>query len=277
MKQLMIKSGYEVMKADVTKVTRMTDMEMLFEIELHNGEILDHDPGQFVQLSLFGAGEAPISVCSSPSKQNRFELCIREAGKMTKLFHRLSEGDEVGIRGPFGKGFPTNILRGHDLIFVAGGLGIAPLRSLINYVIDNRRDFGKVSILLGCKTPDSMLFGNEVHEWEKRTDINFACTVDQSAPDWAGNVGLITSLIPGVTLEPKKTYSVVCGPPVMYKYVVDELIKKEIPENRIFLSLERHMKCGVGRCGHCQILDKYCCIDGPVFSYKEVMQMEGAI
>ncbi len=206
----------------------MTDMEMLFEIELHNGEILDHDPGQFVQLSLFGAGEAPISVCSSPSRQDRFELCIRKAGKkMTKLFHRLAEGDEVGIRGPFGVGFPTNLLKGHDLIFVAGGLGIAPLRSLINYVIDNRRDFGKVSILLGCKTPSSMLFGNEIQEWNKRADINFACTIDKSAPDWAGNVGLITSLIPSVTLEPNNTYAVVCGPPVMYRFVVEELIQKK--------------------------------------------------
>lgn len=212
----------------------MTDMEMLFEIELHNGEILDHDPpGQFVQLSLFGAGEAPISVCSSPSRQDRFELCIRKAGKMTKLFHRLAEGgDEVGIRGPFGGvGFPTNLLKGHDLIFVAGGLGIAPpLRSLINYVIDNRRDFGKVSILLGgCKTPSSMLFGNEIQEWNKRADINFACTIDKSAPDWAGgNVGLITSLIPpSVTLEPNNTYAVVCGPPVMYRFVVEELIQKK--------------------------------------------------
>jgi len=277
MKKVLKESGYEIIKADVTKVTRMTDMEMLFEIRLHNGKILNHDPGQFVQLSLFGAGEAPISVCSSPSRQDRFELCIRKAGKMTKLFHSLSENDEVGIRGPFGRAFPTNLLKGRDLIFVAGGLGIAPLRSLINYVIDNRRDFGKVSILLGCRTPDSMLFGSEVHEWEKRTDISFACTVDKSAPEWKGNVGLITSLIPGVTLDPANTYSVVCGPPVMYRFVVDELIKKGIPGKQIYLSLERHMKCGIGRCGHCQIHDKYCCIDGPIFSYDEVLKLEGAI
>lgn len=277
MRTVLKKSGYEVIKASVTRVTQMTDMEMLFEIKLSDGRILDHDPGQFVQVSLFGAGEAPISVCSSPSRQDSFELCIRKAGKMTKLFHNLNVNHEIGIRGPFGKGFPTNILKGRDLIFVAGGLGIAPLRSLINYVIDNRRDFGRVSILLGCKTPDSMLFGDEVHLWEKRADISFACTVDRSAPDWHGNVGLITSLIPGVTLNPKNTFAVVCGPPVMYRYVVAELLKKQIPERRIFLSLERHMKCGMGRCGHCQIDDKYCCTDGPVFSYEEVMQMEGAI
>lgn len=277
MRTVLKKSGYEIMKAKVTNAVQMTDMEMLFEIKLHDGLVLDHDPGQFVQVSLFGAGEAPISVCSSPSKQDGFELCIRRAGRMTKLFHRLKRGDEIGIRGPFGRGFPTNMLKGRDLIFVAGGLGIAPLRSLINYVIDNRRDFGRVSILLGCKTPDSMLFGHEVHEWDKRTDISFACTVDRSEPDWHGNVGLITSLIPGVTLEPKNTFAVVCGPPVMYRYVVGELIKKDIPESRIFLSLERHMKCGMGRCGHCQIDNKYCCKDGPVFSYDEVKKLEGAI
>ena len=191
--------------------------------------------------------------------------------------HQLEAGDEVGVRGPFGKGFPVKILEGNDLLFVAGGLGIVPLRSLINYVIDNRRDFGKVTILLGCKTPEEMLFGDEVEEWGKRLDVNFNCTVDKAGPDWTGHVGLITSLIPGVNLDPNRTFAVVVGPPIMYKYVLKELLAKKIPERQILVSLERHMKCGLGKCGHCQINNIYCCQDGPVFSYEKIKDMKEAV
>lgn len=270
-------SEYEVKRAVVKKITPLTDMERLFEIELPGGESLGHEPGQFVEVSLFGAGEAPISVCSSPTKRGTFELCVRLAGRLTQVMHRLNVGDEMGIRGPFGVGFPVTLLEGNDLLMVAGGLGIAPLRSLINFVIDNRRDFGKVDILLGCKDPDSMLFGSELDYWQERLDINFCCTVDRADPDWKGNVGMITSLIPGVDIEPQRTFVVVCGPPVMYPFVVDELLKKGIPEKQILLSLERHMKCGLGKCGHCQIHDIYCCQDGPVFSYDRIKQVRGAI
>ncbi|MGE4267979.1 MAG: FAD/NAD(P)-binding protein [Deferribacterales bacterium] len=271
------KSGYEVIKAEVIKITPMTATEKLYEIKLKNGENLDHDPGQFVEVSIFGAGEAPISVCSSPTNQDTFELCIRKAGRMTSVLHNLKAGDEIGIRGPFGVGFPVNLLKGRDMIFIAGGLGIAPLRSLINYVLDERRDFGKVDILLGCKTPDKMLFGTEVAVWAERMDVNFCCTVDKSDPEWKGNVGLITTLIPGVNFNPDNTFAVVCGPPEMYIYVIQELLKKGMPENRIYVSLERHMKCGMGRCGHCQIHQYYCCMDGPVFPYDKVKDLEGAI
>jgi len=270
-------SSYQIQKARIINAKQMTEEEKLFELVLENGEPLDHEPGQFVQVSLFGVGEAPISVCSSPTNRNSFELCIRAVGRFTDKIHNLDKGDEIGIRGPFGNGLPTVLLEGNDLLLVAGGLGIAPMRSLINYVIDNRRDFGNVNILLGCKTPDSMLFGNEIEHWEKRLDINFACTVDRSDPDWKGNVGLITSLIPGVDIDPQYTYSVVIGPPVMYRFVIEELLKKGIEEKKILMSLERHMKCGLGHCGHCQINDIYCCQDGPVFTYEKVKTIEGAI
>ena len=200
------------------------------------------------------------------------------------LYQRIKVGDgcifrpykmpqNLGIRGPFGKPFPVKVMTGNDLLFVAGGLGIAPLRSLINYVIDNRREFGKVDILLGCKSPSDMLFGDEVAAWQKRLDVEFACTVDRKDPDWKGNVGLITSLLPGVTIPPEKTFAVVVGPPIMYKFVIAELLKKNLPERQIILSLERHMKCGMGKCGHCQIdhpKNYYCCKDGPTFTYEEV-------
>jgi sulfite reductase subunit B len=270
-------SEYIIKSAKILRTKKMTEAEKFFEIALAEGESLDHEPGQFVMVSLPGIGEAPISISSSPTKRGSFDLAVRNVGRVTGALHKLEAADNVGIRGPFGKGFPTQILEGNDLIFIAGGLGIVPLRSLINFVIDNRRDFGNVSILLGCKTPKDMLFGDEVNEWSKRLDVNFSCTVDRADPDWKGNVGLITSLIPGVTLNPERTFAVVVGPPIMYKFVIGELLKKKIPERQIIVSLERHMKCGVGKCGHCQIHQYYCCKDGPVFTYEQIKNKKEAL
>lgn len=278
MKKIALKdSEYEIKRAKILRTKQMTDTEKYFEIALPGGESLGHEPGQFVEVSLLGVGEAPISVSSSPTKLGSFELVVRNTGKLTGALHKLEAGDEVGIRGPFGKGFPVRILEGNDLLFVAAGLGLVPLRSLINYVIDNRRDFGKVDILLGCKTPQNMLFGDEVDEWNKRLDVKLNCTVDKADPEWKGNVGLITSLIPGITLEQERTFAVVVGPPIMYKFVIAELLKKNIPERQILLSLERHMKCGLGKCGHCQINNVYCCQDGPVFTYDKTKNFPEAI
>ncbi|MHC9542327.1 MAG: FAD/NAD(P)-binding protein [Vulcanimicrobiota bacterium] len=278
-KAVLEESEYIVKKGKILRTRQMTPMEKFFEIALPGSESLDHLPGQFVQVSLFGVGEAPISISSSPTKRRSFELCVRKVGKLTTALHRLEAGDEVGIRGPFGNGFPIRILEGNDLVIVAGGLGIVPLRSLIKFVMDNRRDFGKVTILLGCRTPEDILFGDEIAEWNKRLDVNFDCTVDKALPDseWKGNVGLITTLIPGVTLDANRTFAIVCGPPVMYKFVIVKLLEKNIPERQIIVSLERHMKCGMGKCGHCQIHQYYCCQDGPVFTYDKIKNLEEAI
>jgi len=228
-------------------------------------------------VSLLGVGEAPFSVSSSPTKLGSFELVVRNVGKLTNAINRLKAGGEVGIRGPFGNGFPVHILDGSDLLFVAGGIGIVPLHSLINYAIDNRRDFGKVNILLGCNRPEDMLFSDELDEWTKRLDVNFECTVDRADSGWKGNIGLITSLIPGINLIPERTFAFVVGPPIMYKFVVAKLLEKEIPERQILISLERHMKCGLGKCGHCQINGIYCCQEGPVFSYDKIKDMRESI
>ncbi|MDA8215121.1 MAG: FAD/NAD(P)-binding protein [Nitrospiraceae bacterium] len=278
MEKVIIKeSNYRIRTARVIKTKQMTAHEKLFEIALEGGESLDYEPGQFVIVSLMGIGEAPISICSSPTKAGSFEICVRAVGKVTNAMHRLEAGDEIGIRGPYGKGFPIRILEGNDLLFVAGGLGIAPLRSLIRYTFDNRRDFGKVHILLGCKTSQDMLFSDELEQWFKRMDVHYECTVDRAAPDWAGHVGQITTLIPGVHLAPERTFAVIVGPPIMYRFVIKELISKNIPERQIFVSLERHMKCGMGKCGRCQIQNLYCCQDGPVFNYAEIKNMKEAL
>jgi len=276
-KLLISNTGYEVKEARIVRMAKMTEQEKLFEVALQYGEILDFEPGQFVEVSQRGVGEAPISICSSPTRREGFELCVRAVGRLTNVLHRLEAGAEIGIRGPFGVGFPITRMVGQDLLMVAGGIGIAPLRSLIQYVMDNRRDFGRVHILLGCKDPRHMLFSNDLETWQKRLDIGFCCTVDRADPDWKGNVGLVTALIPGVDIDPENTFAVIVGPPVMYRFVIKELLDKGITEDHLVLSLERHMKCGLGKCGHCQIHDIYCCQDGPVFFYDRIKGMKGAI
>ena len=269
-------SEYNIRPARIARVRDLTATEKMFEIVLEDGESLNHDPGQFVEVSIFGAGEAPISVASSPTKRGSFDLVVRSVGKVTAALHQLKNGDEIGIRGPFGKGFPVKMFEGNDVLIVAGGLGIVPLRSLINYILDNRREFGKVTVLLGCRNPQSVLFGDEIDAWSQRLDLSFSCTVDQGDEDWQGHVGVITSLIPGVTIQPEHTFAVAVGPPIMYKYVIKELLAKKIQESHIIVSLERHMKCGLGKCGHCQINNLYCCQDGPVFSYDRLKNLEEA-
>ena len=271
MKQVALKeSEYNTKAGKILRTRKMTEMEMFFEVSLPQGESLNHVPGQFIMVNLPGIGEAPISISSSPTKRSSFDMVVRNVGKVTSIMHGLQAGDTIGIRGPYGTGFPTQLLEGNDLLFMAGGLGLAPLRSLINFVIDNRRDFGQVDILLGCKSPEEMLFKDEIKEWEQRLDINFQCTIDNPVDGWDGNVGMITSLIPGLEFDPVKTFAVICGPPVMYRFVVFDLLKKGVLPDQVIVSLERHMKCGVGKCGHCQIANYYCCQDGPVFRYDEI-------
>ncbi len=269
-------SSYRLKKARVLHAKKLTAAEKFFEIALRDGSSLDHEPGQFIMVSLPGIGEVPISVCSSPARRDSFDLCVRAVGKVTRSLHKLKAGDDIDIRGPYGKGFPIRILEGNDLLVVAAGLGIAPLRSLITYVLDNRRDFGKVHILFGCKEPKEMLFSDELEHWNERTDLHYACTVDRADPDWAGNVGVITTLIPGVDIEPLRTFAAVVGPPVMYKFVIKELLAKGIPERQILLSFERNMKCGNGKCGRCQIQNLYVCQDGPVFNYEQIKNLSEA-
>jgi NAD(P)H-flavin reductase/formate hydrogenlyase subunit 6/NADH:ubiquinone oxidoreductase subunit I len=265
--------------ATIVKKTPMTGKETLFEIRLDNGSILNQVPGQFVQVSVFGVGEAPISVTSSPTQKGTFQLCVRKIGSVTTGLHMLNVGDKIGIRGPFGHGFDTEFLKGKDLLFVAAGLGIAPLRSLLNYVLYNRADYGKVVVLYGCKEPRELLFGDEMVALEKRDDVEYLPTVDWCPENevWEGNIGVITTLIPQVKFDPENTYAIVVGPPIVYKFVISDLKKRNVPDDHIILSLERRMKCGVGKCGHCQINQIYVCKDGPVFNYAKIKGVPEAL
>ena len=274
----MTTSAYLPEMARLAKVEQVAALEKLFTVELPNGRNLGHDPGQFVMVSVLGVGEAPISISSSPSRSNgSFELCVRKVGDVTNALHGLEVGHAIGIRGPFGHGFPIDKMKGRDVLFAPGGLGLAPLRSLINQVLDERGSFGRVIILYGAKRPEELLFRAELDEWIARDDVECRVTVDRGDDTWDGHVGVITTLFPEVAVDPRNTVAVTVGPPIMYRFVLMELLGKGIPETQIYLSLERRMKCGVGKCGHCQINDLYCCQEGPVFTYAQIKNVPEAL
>lgn len=263
--------------AEIVSTRQLTELEKLFEIRLLEPVPFHFEPGQFILLSVLGVGEAPVTLASSPLKKDGVEVCVRRVGSLTNALHRLQEGATIGLRGPFGKGFPIEALKGKDLLFVAGGIGIIPLRSLIHYVLERRKDFGQLSILYGAKTPKEFLFTDELKAWGQRGDVRLMLTVDKPDETWKGNAGVITRLIPPLELRPKETYAVIVGPPVMYKFVLMELYQKALPESQILMSLERRMRCGVGKCGHCQINNVYVCQEGPVFSYQFLKRLPEAI
>ncbi len=264
--------------ATITKIAAQTAGEKFFEIKFDSGRDLGHKPGQFVEVSVFGIGEAPISVSSSPTKKGSFELVVRKVGNVTGAMHGMKPGAKVGIRGPFGTNFPYEETRGKDLLFVAGGIGLVPARSFINYALDNRKDYGRVIVMFGCRSPKERLFADELAAWAKREDMEFLETVDKKLDEpWDGNCGVITTLFPKIKINPAMTNCIVVGPPIMYRFVLKEALDKQIPKSQIFVSLERRMKCGVGKCGHCQINGIYCCQEGPVFKYSDIQGLEEAL
>lgn len=272
-------SLYVPVECEVVAVSDLTPNEKLFRLRLADGAPLGQLPGQFVQVSLLGWGEAPISVASSPTKSGWFELGVRRAGTLTSAMHRLEAGDRIGIRGPFGRPFDLARLAGRDLLLISGGCGLAPMRSLIQYCEDRRAEFGRVTILYGAKSVADTLFKEDLAGWE--ASASFACsrTVDRVADGecFDGNVGLITGLIPPLEIDAERTVAVIVGPPVMYRFVIAELRRKGLGPERIVVSLERHMRCGVGKCGHCTIEHLYCCQDGPVFWLNEIEHLRGAL
>lgn len=263
----------------LVSVTALTKLGKLFRFERLDGKSFGQQPGQFVQVSIPGFGEAPISVSSSPTRGNYLELGVRKIGALTAAMHDLKVGDKVGMRGPFGTYFPIADLQKKDLLLIAGGCGLAPLRSLIQYVEDRRAEFGDVTILYGAKSPEDLMYQDELQVWKKSADLSCQVTVDNKAEGscWSGDVGLITKLILPLKINPAHTIAVICGPPVMYKFVIEELNTKGLDSKSIVVSLERHMKCGVGKCGHCTIEHLYCCLDGPVFWLHDVYRVRGAL
>ncbi len=230
-------------------------------------------PGQFFELSVFGAGEAPFCLASSPHRRDGIEATVRRCGRVTDALAGLIPGDEVGVRGPFGNGFDVEAARGHDLLFVAGGIGLPPLRGLILNVLDERDAFGHITVLYGARTPADLVYKFELEEWGERADMTVRLTVDCGDADWSGCVGLVPVLFDKVELKPESTLAYVCGPPIMIKFVIQDLLKRGFAEERVISTLERMMQCGVGKCNHCCVGHRYLCRDGPVFNYREIREM----
>ncbi len=278
LEKLQTSSVYMPVLAHIQQIRQISQTEKVLTIELPGGLALNHEPGQFVEVSVLGVGEAPISVCSSPSRsQKSFEICVRRAGDLTGVIHSLRPGDTIGIRGPFGHGFPLKRFRGKDILFAPGGLGLAPARSLIQQVLDERHYYGRVIILYGARTPSALLFQDDLARWQRQDDVEVHISVDHSDENWKGNVGVITTLFSKIQIYARNTVGITVGPPVMYRFVLLELLGLGISEGNIWLSLERRMRCGVGKCGHCQMNHIYTCQEGPVFSYNQIKYLEEAL
>jgi sulfhydrogenase subunit gamma (sulfur reductase) len=260
--------------ATLVRSEPMAATERLFEFQMPDRRPFGHQPGQFVQVSVFGVGEAPFGLSSSPTRGPGFELVIRRMGGVTGALHALPVGAQVGVRGPLGTAFPIDEAKGKDVLFVGGGIGMVPLRGFIQYVLDRRDQYGRVIIFFGARSPAERLFTDELAQWGARKDVEFLETVDRPAEGWTGRTGVITTLFKQIKIDPARVLCAVCGPPVMYKFVIFEAGGLGIKPDQIFVSLERRMKCGVGKCGHCQLGPLYVCQDGPVFRFSDVQHLK---
>ncbi|GAB4490264.1 MAG: FAD/NAD(P)-binding protein [Thermodesulfovibrionales bacterium] len=270
--------------AEITSIHCLTEAENLYRILIANPEErqrFSFQPGQFVILEIPGIGEAPFSISSSASRHGDLELCIRKVGSLTNFLFKLRRGAQVGIRGPLGTGFPMEKMHGQNILLIAGGLGIAPLRSPIAYVQENRNRFGRVDIVYGAKSPDQLLFTYQYDQWNA-DDLDLHVVVEKPTPDWTGHTGMPTKRLEEIfSGQPagyfQSTYAIVCGPPVMFKFICRMLNDYSVPMQKMFVSLERRMQCGMGKCCRCNVGSTYTCLKGPVFDYWTVMNLKEAI
>jgi len=232
-------------------------------------------PGQFGVFSVFGQGEAPFGFANSPTRAGCVECSIKRVGKVTREFHKLSVGDTVGFRGPYGRGFPIEEMRGKNLVFAGGGIGLAPLRSLIWNCIDTRADFGDITIVYGARSTADLVYKQDLERWVRMEGIDTVLTVDPGGEDegWKGEIGFVPTVLERVHPSPENAMAITCGPPIMIKFVLRSLTEMGFTPPQIITTLEMKMKCGVGKCGRCNIGSLYVCKDGPVFSYEELREL----
>ena len=226
-------------------------------------------------ISLFGLGECMFAISSSPTKKNYIEVSVMRHGKVTSALHETKPGDIVGVRGPYGNHFDVESWTGKNMVFIGGGIGQAPLRSVINYMIDNRDKYGKIDIIYGARTTRDLCYKNELFELEKRKDMNTHLSIDKDENGWTRFVGFVPNNLLRIKPSSKSAIAVTCGPPIMIKFVIENLLKLGFSDDQIFTTLEMRMKCGIGKCGRCNIGNLYVCKDGPVFSYKQLKNIKG--
>jgi NAD(P)H-flavin reductase len=259
--------------AVIEKIVEETPSVLTFHLNFKDAKLREEftfDSGQFGEYSVFGVGEAPFCISSSPTRRDHLEFAANQVGRVTNALHRLGVGAEIGFRGPFGNSFPLDELKGKNLVFVGGGIGLAPLRSLIWNVIDNRDKYGTVDIIYGARTPRDLCFKYDLKAWEQDKTVHLTTTIDRAAEGWTGNVGVVPKILEQAAPSPKNATAIVCGPPVMIRYTFPALEKLGFKPEQMITTLEKRMKCGIGKCGRCNIGDVYVCRDGPVFSFAQI-------
>lgn len=262
--------------ATVIETVQETHNIKTFRVKFDNAEAWEKfsfEPGQVGQLSLFGQGEATFVISSPPTRMEYIQFSVMKAGEVTSALHKVQAGDKLGVRAPLGNFFPYNDWKGKNVVFIGGGIGMAPIRTILLYLLDNRKDYGDISLLYGARSPLDMAFSSDLPDWTSRSDLNTVLTIDNPAEGWAHKVGLIPNVLLEMNPKPQNTIAVLCGPPIMIKFTLDALKKLEFPDEQIFTTLEKRMKCGIGICGRCNIGPKLVCVDGPVFSNAELKQL----
>jgi NAD(P)H-flavin reductase len=257
----------------VRKVKRETHDVFTLELEPVDGNGLAFCPGQFNMLYIFGVGEVPISISGNPVDPDKLVHTVREVGAVTKSMCNLRQGDVIGVRGPFGNCWPIDEAEGNDIVIVAGGIGLAPLRPVMYKLLSQREKYGRIVLLYGARSPEDILYQHELERWRARFDVDVFVTVDRATRTWYGNVGVVTKLIVRASFDPDNTTAFVCGPEVMMRFTALELEKYGLSGENIFISMERNMKCAIGFCGHCQFGPLFICKDGPVFRYDSVRDL----
>ena len=261
--------------ATITGVRDLATGIKLFQVELDDPEAganFDYQPGQFAEVSAFGVGESPFGITSTRQRGETIEFAINRIGTVTDALHRMDVGDKVGVRGPLGNGFPMDAFKGKNIVVLGGGIGGAPLRPVIQTILDNRAEYGKLSIFWAARQPDLLVFTDEYDDWRAQPDVELHLTVDVATPDWPHKEGLITTLVEGVAPSARNAISITCGPPIMIKFAMLTLNKLGFKSEQNWVTLEAKMKCGIGKCGRCNLGEVFICTDGPVFCFAEVEQ-----
>lgn len=261
-----------MLSAPMVVSSRTQENADTFTIEVHTPDGFPFEPGEFTMLYVYGVGDVPISISGDPARTDVLTFTIRAAGKVTEAIGRLRPGDWIGVRGPYGRGWPLEEAKGKDVVLVAGGIGLAPLRSAVYALLNDRADYGKVALAVGFRRPDEILFLDEIHEWRQRFDFDLDITVDTADDTWRGSVGVVTRLIPMLDFD-DDAVAMVCGPEIMMMFTARALHDHGLPEENIYVSLERNMKCGIGLCGHCQYGEVFVCTEGPVKPFSEVRRI----
>ena len=268
-----IANPYRPIEAEVIEV--ITETPTIKTIRMRPKEEITFKTGQFIEMTIPGVGEAPFTPSSQPKVKDVMEVTVMKVGKVTDRIHELKKGDTVGLRGPFGKGYPLDTFKGKEILVVGGGCGFAPLRSLMYSFFELSGEFKKLYFRGGCKNPKEFLYRKEIEKWSQREDLDVGLTVDKGDSTWKKNVGLVTKILDDAKMDYKEGIAVVCGPPIMMKFATIKLLDMGFKEENIYLSMEKNMSCGIGKCGHCRLGTYYACKDGPVFAYSQIKDFHG--